>query len=341
MKCIYNFIFFIVLLFSETSFAQTGNQPYYHGIRLGVNTPNLPTSPESVGYSNTGGNMNVVYHRIDWTVNPNDGIPDNIEGQTTNRYKLPGIIDSDRNGLDNRFDYLTSTSNIKGTSYNIGNGGFNAGDASPGARGPVQKKNALLTDRDWRFVGTVLPVNFLQFTSTLLGDNVRLNWTIITPKTINHFEIERSIDNTAYVKAGAVNEPVNLNLAKSFSFLDDITSVNNDIIYYRLKVIGKLGKIRYSNILVVRRIQTRTTVTNMPNPVNDYVLIRCFVENESDITFRLLDNLGKTVVMQHQKAFKGNNTMQLNGLSRYSSGVYSLQVLVNGEVVTEKLILAK
>lgn len=276
-----------------------------------------------------------------------DGQPDIVEG---NDFNLNGMaddnvtltgLDTDGDGLDNRFDSLTSTSNIKGTSYNMGNGGSNSGDATPGARCPVQKKNPIQTDRDWRFVGTVLPVNFLQFTGVSLGNVVQLRWTVITPKAIDRFEIERSTDNALYIKAGTVKEPVNLNIEQSFSFPDDISAVNNDIIYYRLKVIGKLGEIKNSNILVVRRIQSKTPITIMPNPANDYVQIRCFVENESDITLHLLDNLGKILRVQQQKAFKGNNTFQLNGLSRYSSGVYTLQITVNGEIVTEKLIIGK
>jgi hypothetical protein len=59
------------------------------------------------------------------------------------------------------------------------------------------------------------------------------------------------------------------------------------------------------------------------------------------VTLRLIDNLGKTVMVQQQKVLKGNNTLQINNLYRYSNGVYSLQVIINDEVVTQKLVLAK
>lgn len=79
----------------------------------------------------------------------------------------------------------------------------------------------------------------------------------------------------------------------------------------------------------------------MPNPARDYVSLLFFAEKESDITIRLIDNMGKTVLVKTQKVAKGNNSLQLQGLSKYSNGVYSLQLFVNDEVVTEKLILAK
>lgn len=279
-----------------------------------------------------------------------DGQPDIVEGNdfnlngTADDNVTPTGIDTDGDGLDNRFDSIINNlvvDSIKGTSYNMGNGGSTSGDTRPGARCPVQKKTVGQTDRDWRYVGIVLPIQFLKFTGTALGDNVLLNWTISTPKEIDRFEIERSIDNSIYYKTGTVKEKVLLNQPQSFAFNDDIRNVNNNIIYYRLKVFGKSGEIKYSNILVVRRIQTKTPVSIVPNPAYDYVSIRFFVEKDGEITLRLTDNLGKLVLMQKQKVIKGNNTLQLSGLSKYSAGVYSLQVFVNDEITTEKLILSK
>ncbi|MBK6633328.1 MAG: T9SS type A sorting domain-containing protein [Chitinophagaceae bacterium] len=44
---------------------------------------------------------------------------------------------------------------------------------------------------------------------------------------------------------------------------------------------------------------------------------------------------------EKSKRAKGNNTVQLTGLNRYSNGVYTLQVFVNDEAVTQKLVLQK
>ena len=356
---------------------------------------------------NTDGTGNPDYLDID---SDDDGIPDNIEGQPTATYKLPGIIDTDGDGLvdtydnivgfggsgifvydndldgipdyrdldtdsdgapdrcegndwnlngkcdedltltgidtdgdglDDRFDSLNSVTNIKGTSYMMGNNGSLTGDPTPGARATVQKKTPSQGDRDWRWAASVLPVQFLNFTGVLQNTQTALSWTIITTKDIDHFEVNRSIDNITYTQVGVVNDAVYLNTQQSFGFIDNIASVNDDIIYYRLKVYGKAGEIKFSNILVVRRSQTKTPVVLMPNPASEYVTVRFFVEKESEVTVRLLDNTGKTLIVQNQKAVKGVNTIQLNNLIRYSSGVYTVQVLVNNEVVNQKLVLSR
>ena len=343
----------------------------------------------------------------------NDGIPDNIEGQTTAGYKLPGLtdtdgdglvdtyesvasktvfggsgifvydfdgdgipdyrdldtdgdgspdikegndfnlngladdlvtltgLDTDGDGLDNRFDSLNSVTNLKGTSYMMGNGGSLIGDATPGSRCTVQKKTPAQIDRDWRYVGVVLPVQFLQLSGVLQTTKVLLNWTVIASKQVDHFEVERSTDNSSYINTGNVFETVHVNEQQDFAFTDDVASVSKDIIYYRIKVIGKAGEIQFSNLLVIRRQPSKTQLSIMPNPASNYVSVIFFAEKESEATIRLIDNLGKTVLLQKQRVAKGNNTLQLTALNKYGNAVYSLQLFVNGEVVIQKLVLAK
>ena len=276
-----------------------------------------------------------------------DGVIDIIEG---NDFNLNGIaddlvsltgIDTDADGLDDRFDSLNSVINIKGTSYNMGNGGSTSGDASPGTRSPVQKQNPTQPDRDWRYIGVVLPIQFVDFSGLVQNENSLLKWTILTTKAIDHFEIERSADNNIFIKTGTVRDNVLLNQSQTFSFNDDISTVSSNIIYYRLKVIGKAGEIKYSNILIIIRIQTKNLVTVMPNPTGSYTIIRFFVEKESTITLRLMDNLGRPLLIQEQRVLRGNNSIQLTGLGKYSSGVYTLQINIYNEIVTQRLIISK
>jgi hypothetical protein len=276
-----------------------------------------------------------------------DGQPDIVEG---NDFNLNGIaddnvtltgLDTDGDGLDNRFDSLTSTINIKGTSYRMGTGGTFTGDPAPGSRTTVQKKFPWQSDRDWRFVGVVLPVQFLSFTGVQQNTDVLLKWTIIADKEVDRFEIERSTDNSNYFKTATVIQPVQLHVEQHYSTTDDITNVQNDVIYYRLKVIGKAGEIKYSNILVVRITKRRPVITIMPNPASDHILIKFAADKTGDVTIRLIDNTGKIVLVQNQKIAQGNITIQLSELNKYSAGLYALQVFINDEIITEKLIIKR
>jgi len=264
----------------------------------------------------------------------------NLNGQADDDVSLTGI-DTDGDGLDNRFDSLNSVTNIKGTSYLMGDFGSFTGDTTPGSKTTVQTTNVTQPDRDWRFVGYVLPVQFVQLNAVLYLNTVSLNWTVIASKEVDHFEIERSTDNQNFIKAGTVSEAVTLHVEQRFGFADNIEHVNGDIIFYRIKVIGKNREIQYSNIMILRRKQVRTQLSIMPNPAKDQVSIIFFAEKEAEAVIRLVDNLGKIVLLQNRKVNKGNNILQLTGLSKQSNGVYSLQLFVNDEVATQKLVLAK
>ena len=276
-----------------------------------------------------------------------DGALDIMEG---NDFNLNGIaddlvtltgLDTDGDGLDNRFDSLNSVTNIKGTSYRMGTGGTFVGDPAPGSRCTVQKKLPVQIDRDWRYIGVVLPVQFLSFTGVLQNHMVLLNWTIIAEKEVDHFEIERSVDNSNFIKTCSVTQTVLLQVQQSFTAQDDITNTNSDLFYYRLKVVGKAGDIKYSNVIVVRLTKQNAGITIVPNPANNYVTVKFYVVKDSEMIIWLFDNSSKAILTQKQKVFKGNNTIQLSELYKYSNGIYSLKLLVNGEVVVQKLVLAR
>jgi Ig-like domain CHU_C associated/Secretion system C-terminal sorting domain len=276
-----------------------------------------------------------------------DGVADIVEG---NDFNLNGLsddlvtltgLDTDGDGLDNRFDSLNSVTNLKGTSYNMGNGGSTSGDAAPGSRSPVQKQTPAQIDRDWRFIGTVLPVQFINFAGTNQAAAVALNWSVITTKEVERFEIERSLDNVKYSVTGVVTDAVKLNEMQSFGFTDDISGINTAAVYYRLKVIGKAGDIKYSNVLVVRLKQNAADFVVSPNPAKNYTTIRFVAQQQTQVTIKLVDNSGKLVLQQKQNVLKGSNFIQLNDLGKFSNGIYTVQLLVNNEIFMQKLLLDK
>ena len=276
----------------------------------------------------------------------NDGAPDIVEG---NDFNLNGIaddnvtltgLDTDGDGLDNRFDSLNSTTNLKGTSYKMGNGGSVIGDPAPGTRSPVQKKTPGQIDRDWRYVGVVLPVQFLNFTGLQVNTQVPLKWSLITAKEVDHFEIERSLDNTTYTKTGIVSDAVTLGMPQNFTYTDDIAGISNEIIYYRLKVICKTGEINYSNVLVVRLRQTKITVNISPNPASNFVTVNMFTDKNMQVKILLIDKVGKTILKRAENLVRGYNNISI-GLETYSEGVYAMIIETPDEKIVKQLMIIR
>lgn len=276
-----------------------------------------------------------------------DGQPDIAEGNDFNLNNIaddnitPTGLDTDGDGLDNRFDSLNSVTNIKGTSYMMGNGGSLTGDPAPGARCTVQKKTIGQPNRDWRYVGVVLPVEILSFTATQQNKIVTLNWKIIANKEIDRFEVERSPDNSSFMKVATVTDPVTLNVQQSFGATDNIAGISSDVLYYRLKVIGSNGDIKYSNIIAIKNSSIKTDIRVTPNPARNFVQVKLYAQRETDVTFRLIDYMGKVVLMQVNKVYKGDNVIEIIGVNKLSNAVYSLQVLIDDDLETKKLVIAR
>ncbi|MEO6540066.1 MAG: T9SS type A sorting domain-containing protein, partial [Ferruginibacter sp.] len=136
-----------------------------------------------------------------------------------------------------------------------------------------------------------------------------------------------------------VSQHVILNVQQSFNGSDDISNISSDVLYYRLKVIGRSGEVKFSNIVIIRINKNKAEITIAPNPARNVVSVNFFTAKESEITMLLYDNAGKTMFNKKQKAFKGYNSIQLNNLHQYSNGVYELKILINDEVVVKKLII--
>ena len=166
-----------------------------------------------------------------------------------------------------------------------------------------------------------------------------LKWTIIADKDVDRFEVERSINNREFINAVTITQPVQLQVQQSFTANDDITNVSNDIIYYRLKVIGKDNAVKYSNILIIRKTQTKTQVTVHPNPATTNVSVRFYAEKSGEVDVRMLDKLGQVILAQKKKVVTGYNTIQLSNLDKFSNAVYMIQLLVDDKIITQQFII--
>lgn len=276
-----------------------------------------------------------------------DGQPDIIEG---NDFNLNGIsdddvsltfLDTDADGLDNKFDSLNSVTNIRGTSYRMGLGGSLVGDPDPGTRAPVQKRLVSQQERDWRYVSYVLPLQLFRFTGALHTDKVILDWSVISPLPLYKFEIERSEDNIQFKKIEQLDAVLSVNEIKHFTTADDVSNIGSLVLFYRLKVIAKNGQEKYSEVLVIRKGNSLTSVTIYPNPVKDNATVNVQVQELLEGYLTIFNTDGKRIITQKIKLTKGNSNIPLNGLVLWAEGIYYLQIVTNKEVMKQKLLIYK
>jgi uncharacterized repeat protein (TIGR01451 family) len=275
-----------------------------------------------------------------------DGVLDIVEG---NDFNLNGLadddvaltfLDDDGDGLDNKFDSINSVTNIKGTSYKMGTGGSLIGDPAPGTRSPVQKKILTQSERDWRYIDYILPLQMLKFAAVQNNNIVKLNWDIVSTQLLDKFEIERSTDNSRFEKVNTLLATTLLvNTFKNYNTIDDINNISSQVIFYRIKIIAQNGQSKFSEVVIIRKELHKTQVNIYPNPARDHVTISFYADKDATQTIKLLDMSGRIVLQQSQKIQKGSNSVQLNGLARFNDGIYNLQLIIDNELTTQKLII--
>ena len=130
-----------------------------------------------------------------------------------------------------------------------------------------------------------------------------------------------------------------VNTLKSFAAKDDIIDLNCTLVFYRLKVIGQNAAEKYSEVIVVKKGGSNTNMNIQPNPAKDNVALNFYADKENMGTVIIKDFAGRQVMMQKHKLQKGNNSISLTGLSNYSNGVYTVQVIINNDVIIQKLVI--
>lgn len=186
---------------------------------------------------------------------------------------------------------------------------------------------------DFDQIATPLPISLLSFTAHAQNDaQVYLNWISATEINSNFFEIERSANAFDFYTIGKVKASGNSNSMINYDFVDN--TVQDKIVYYRLKMLDYDGSFEYSDIRKVVLTESAASFTMYPNPVVSHLTIQFENENgfETDIRFYTLDG--------HQ-VFPSNSSqdglIQID-MSELAPGVYMVVYEAGGARETKRLI---
>lgn len=203
----------------------------------------------------------------------------------------------------------------------------------------------IVTGVSGRFISpmdfSIIPVELTSFVGSAVDGNVVLNWNTASETNNSGFEIQRSTDrvnfsNIAFVPGfGTTTEP------RTYTYTDN--SVNNGAYYYRLKQIDYNGAFAYSEIVEVdveAPIEFALT-QNYPNPFNPSTMISYSIPQNSFVTLKVYDVLGKeiaTLVNETKSAGSYDVRFDATGLS---NGVYFYTISADNFTSTKKMLLMK
>ena len=131
--------------------------------------------------------------------------------------------------------------------------------------------------------------------------------------------------------------------SRTFTFtLDAGWNENNmHIIGMMMDPQGKIdnaGKDLFGDIADVDGTIYQTPVFNLyPNPATTFATIELILENDADVQLRVYDMSGKEIASRDYGTIS-NSTIQMN-TQNFESGVYLVEVTVNGQTTTKRLII--
>ena len=188
---------------------------------------------------------------------------------------------------------------------------------------------------------TILPVEFSSFNAITQNNNVILSWTTESESNNSYFEIERSSNGNQYQPIGSVAGSGTATHTTHYNFTD-VTASLSLANYYRLKQVDIDGRFKYSTVLITKfENNLKKTVSISPNPVSDKINIRINSDVATNSDVRIFNSSGNIIYTHEEKLVKGANVFVINSLQHLANGVYTLNVLIDTEILSAKFICAK
>ncbi len=196
--------------------------------------------------------------------------------------------------------------------------------------------------------GFALPVELTSFTASVSGSNVNLKWQTATEVNNYGFEVERKKEKvkSGWEKIGFVAGHGNSNSPHEYSFTDQ--PAGGTSFSYRLKQIDNDGHYKYYDAITVSLSSSTKAklMQNSPNPFNPSTAIKFFIPDNSNVTIKIYDMLGREVTtLINQQSTAGYHIVYWNGRDSYgrdaASGVYLYRLTAGSFSETKKMLMMR
>ena len=162
-----------------------------------------------------------------------------------------------------------------------------------------------------------LPVTLINFKAHLINKKTNLFWETSMEQNVSFFSIERSADSGKFNSVGMVASTNHTN-GDQYKFVD-ITDVSGTV-YYRLKMVDKDNKFKYSPIVNVQTDDNMIGLKVYPNPANDHITIH-YPLSFFDCKISIVDFNGRVVHTESVRAGMLETTISIKQLA---GGIYTL-----------------
>ncbi|MBS1752423.1 MAG: T9SS type A sorting domain-containing protein [Bacteroidetes bacterium] len=172
----------------------------------------------------------------------------------------------------------------------------------------------------------VLPLSMLSFNGKLLNGSVELEWNVSNESGTVKYEIERSANQTDFVKIGELMAANKGEAICKYSYSDK-NLPKDGYLFYRLKIIENSGAYTYSKVIKIKCTNFVFDVNIWPNPVVDgKIQVAIETARPGDLQVAIYSSNGQLMYMGKQKKIRIGTEMYTLPVKLLSGGNYFLKV---------------
>jgi hypothetical protein len=191
------------------------------------------------------------------------------------------------------------------------------------------------------FPEELFPVEFVEITVQMTGNDAQLNWATATEINSDFFAIERSVDGVYFQEAGQVVAAGNATSTRTYEYTDvNVSDLGASVIFYRLRQVDIDGAFTYSDVVeLIPGGENGISMKAYPNPATDVLNVSLtLAQNDGAMDLRMVDQAGRTLMHQSLSASQGFQSHTLN-VSTLASGIYYLHATSENHTSTQKVVV--
>jgi hypothetical protein len=258
-----------------------------------------------------------------------------ILGLLTNVGKTFDGVTTDHNGIDTTATDLmvtTKYNNISSMTYRVG--------ATTTASSSGTQRNYSVYFKSFNYSAPIvsLPIKLESFSANLVGTKVDLKWTTSQEINVSHFVVEKSLDGRNFTSAGVVFAYGNTTEKENYSLSDNVSNVQQGVVYYRLRSVDNDGKSELSDTRLIR-ISKQSEALQMvtyPNPASSELRVTVPATWQGkQVLFEVFNQNGQKVKASSSGSSSQTETIQVSDLAK---GFYIIKASCGQDIAQQKII---
>jgi len=193
--------------------------------------------------------------------------------------------------------------------------------------------------KKFKYATGLMPVyadGLVSFKGVKKEDNIALSWELTNLKEYEAVFVERST-NGGNFETIAQTTPAYNNLGKATGNYSDNPTLKGTVLY-RLRMIANNGATLYSNTLLFKMNGVAGQLKVFPTVVSDATTLQLTSAQKATVTVRVTDYNGRTMLNKQVVVQTGENSVSVDGMSRFARGNYVITVYTPNEIHSQKMI---